>query len=153
MKKIIYCNFIFAFILFSCEKKKEAPVDASQIEQYKKDSLRITQILTPSMSQKEMDSILNAGEKFRENPKTYFFYKLHYGRTLILQGQLEKADSLISNVLQNSELDLHSVEAARFYNLKGAVFRINKIRNKRLNTIKKHSIYLNQKMNYEPLPV
>lgn len=124
MKRITGVNIVlFVLFLFSCEKNNQEFINTTTTVQFTTDSLKIAQTFETNLNSEELDSISEVFNlKFQNNPKSYFFYKLNYGRFLILRGQLQKADSLLDLTLKNPELDPKSIEAARLYNLKGAVF-------------------------------
>lgn len=120
-KGYILLLVVLVSFLFSCNDNKENQV--FDVSGFRQDSLKITQILTAELNNQELDSLATTVyNEFQDIPQSHFFYTLHYGRLLILRGNLHKADSLINYTLQSPKLDTLSVEAARLYNLKAAVF-------------------------------
>lgn len=120
-KGYILLLVVLVSFLFSCNDNKENQV--FDVSGFRQDSLKITQILTAELNNQELDSLATTVyNEFQDIPQSHFFYTLHYGRLLILRGNLQKADSLINYTLQSPKLDTLSVEAARLYNLKAAVF-------------------------------
>lgn len=119
-KGYILLLVVLVSFLFSCNDNKENQV--FDVSGFRQDSLKITQILTAELNNQELDSLATTVyNEFQDIPQSHFFYTLHYGRLLILRGNLHKADSLINYTLQSTKLDTISIEAARLYNLKAAV--------------------------------
>ena len=118
-------TFLLLIILFSgmISCKKDGNVLVSDVYDFKSDSLRIVQAFSEPLDIKQLDSISRVlTEEIGAKNKSYYLYALHYGRALILKGNLHKADSLITEVLQDTRLGSGSLEAARLYNLKAAIY-------------------------------
>ncbi|MDO5607938.1 MAG: histidine kinase [Capnocytophaga sp.] len=122
MKKILLVTIMFSF--FSCDKNSDTVrAGIGSTTDFKNDSVTISRMFDRSLDDAKWDSISASAEKaFEHHPKSYFFYKLHYGRALVLRGQLQKADSVLDAALRSDALLPKSIEAARLYNLKGAVY-------------------------------
>ncbi len=118
---ILLLLVVFVLFLLGCNDNKKS--HSFDVPGFRQDSLKITQILTADLNNQELDSLATTVySEFQDIAQSHFFYTLHYGRLLILRGNLQKADSLITYTLQNPKLDTISIEAARLYNLKAAVF-------------------------------
>lgn len=118
--RILYLIIVLLLVLmnFSCQPSSDHLPANEKISQ--EDSLRIATAFAPPFER--ADSVFLSLQKvINKNENTLNLLKVNYAKTLIMTGQLAKADSLVSQSIGTPGFDTLSLAYARFANLKAAL--------------------------------
>lgn len=116
----LYLIIVLLLVLnnFSCKPSSNHSTTNEKISQ--EDSLKIASAFTPPFQ--NADSVFLSLQKIMENKENaQHLLKANYARSLIMTGQLAKADSLVSQSIGELGFDTLTLAYARYANLKAAL--------------------------------
>lgn len=134
--KIIYVRLFIVLVLFNFSCSNNTSNQSVNEAINKDDSIYITTAFVPPFH--HADSIfLSLQEQWSDKENTLNLLKVNYAKTLIMTGQLAKADSIISQAINAKDFDTLSLAYARFANLKAAIAAYQQNQETSINFYKK----------------